>query len=159
MTATFGPSDSTVKWKMFLSYRTTLLQGSLPPSGRKLLRHTRDFQAEDALQVVFESPTTETSVGTDAELVLYRALQEALSNAVRHGGCTRVHVTLSMETDHALLTVLDNGRGMPEDALQNLRSRGGLAGVRERVTAVRGDFDVRNGADGGALVRIQVPRV
>ena len=119
----------------------------------------RDFEAEDTLQVVFDGPTTETSVGTDAELVLYRALQEALSNAVRHGGCTRVDVRLSLEEDHALLTVLDNGRGMPEDALQNLRSRGGLAGVRERVAAVQGDFEVGNGADGGARVRIQVPRV
>jgi len=90
--------------------------------------------------------------------VLYRALQEALSNAVRHGECTRVDVTLSMESDHALLTVLDNGRGLPEDALENLRSRGGLAGVRERVAAVRGDFHVGNGANGGACVRIQVPR-
>ena len=119
----------------------------------------RDFEAEDTLQVVFDGPTTETSVGTDAELVLYRALQEVLSNAVRHGGCTRVDVRLSLEADHALLTVLDNGRGMPEDALQNLRSRGGLAGVRERVAAVQGDFEVGNGADGGARVRIQVPRV
>ena len=68
-------------------------------------------------------------------------------------------VTLSMESDHALLTVLDNGRGLPEDALQNLRSRGGLAGVRERVTAIRGDFEIGNGTNGGARVRIQVPRV
>ena len=67
-------------------------------------------------------------------------------------------VILSVESDHALLTVLDNGRGLPEDALQNLRSRGGLAGVRERVTAVRGDFEVGNGENGGARVRIQVPR-
>ena len=119
----------------------------------------RDFEAEDALQIVFESPAAETSVGADAELVLYRALQEALSNAVRHGGCTRVDVTLSLEADHAQLTVLDNGRGMPKDALQNLRSRGGLAGVRERVAAVRGDFEIGNGANGGARVRVQVPRV
>ncbi len=119
----------------------------------------RGFEVQDALQVVFESPSTGTAVGPDAELVLYRALQEALSNAVRHGECTRVDVTLSMESDHALLTVLDNGRGLPEDALQNLRSRGGLAGVRERVTAIHGDFEVGNGANGGARVRIQVPRV
>ena len=118
----------------------------------------RDFEGEDALQVVFDSPPAGTAVGADAELVLYRALQEALSNAVRHGKCTRVDVTLSLEADHALLTVLDNGRGLPEDALENLRSRGGLAGVRERVAAVQGEFHVGSGANGGACVRIQVPR-
>ena len=128
----------------------------LVPAMRAL---ARDFETQDALQVVFEGPATGTAVGAGAELVLYRALQEALSNAVRHGGCTRVHVTLSMESDHALLTVLDNGRGLPENVLQNLRSRGGLAGVRERVTAIHGNFDVGNGANGGARVRIRVPRV
>ena len=134
----------------------TLDDLGLVPALRAL---ARDFETEDALRVVFDSPPTGATVGADAELVLYRALQEALSNAVRHGECSRVDVTLSMESDHALLTVLDNGRGLPEDALENLRSRGGLAGVRERVTAVRGDFQVGHGANGGALVRIQVPRV
>jgi signal transduction histidine kinase len=137
---------------------TALDDLGLVPALRAL---ARDFQAEDVMEVNFESPASWpadwTAVGAEAELVLFRALQEALSNAVRHGDCTRVDVALSVEGDRALLTVLDNGGGLPEDALQNLRSRGGLAGVRERVAGVRGDFEVGNGPSGGARVRIRVP--
>jgi len=128
----------------------------LIPSLRAL---ARDFQGDDALTVEIRTPDQPPPLHADAELVLYRALQEALSNAVRHAKCTRVEVSLVVEDHQVRLTVRDNGAGVPEELLGTLRSRGGLAGLRERVSAVRGEFNVGNHADGGVVVSVGVPKV
>jgi signal transduction histidine kinase len=117
----------------------------------------RDFQAHDAFHVSFQAPATLPTLAADAEVALYRALQEALANAARHGPCTRVDVRLEAEGASASLTVTDDGPGFPEDAAQRLRSRGGLAGIRERITALGGDLAFGNANGGGARVSVRVP--
>jgi signal transduction histidine kinase len=68
-------------------------------------------------------------------------------------------VRVSVETDGgaASLTVLDDGPGFPEDTASRLRSRGGLAGIRERIGALGGELHLGNGDAGGARVRVTVP--
>ena len=61
------------------------------------------------------------------------------------------------EAERVRLTVTDNGRGFPSDAAGRLRSRGGLAGIRERIAALGGDFAFGNANGGGARVSVQVP--
>jgi signal transduction histidine kinase len=121
----------------------------------------RDFEGQDTFEVVFEAPESMPSLSADAEVALYRALQEALANAVRHGGCRRVHVRLEAERDArreaVTLTVTDNGPGFPADAASRLRSRGGLAGIRERISALGGDFAFGNANGGGARVSVSLP--
>jgi signal transduction histidine kinase len=117
----------------------------------------RDFQNEDALQVAFEAPERMPSLSADAEVALYRALQEALANAVRHGRSRDVRVRLEADSTRVTLTVTDSGPGFPEDAASRLRSRGGLAGIRERISALGGDFAFGNVNDGGARVSVRLP--
>jgi signal transduction histidine kinase len=128
----------------------------LIPSLRALIR---DFQSDDAFVVEISTPDELPALVPDAELVLYRALQEALSNAVRHAKCSRVEVSLDVLGGQLRLTVHDNGVGIPGEALGKLRSRGGLAGLRERIVQVRGDFEVENHEDGGVVLRVWVPNV
>jgi signal transduction histidine kinase len=117
----------------------------------------RDFEGQDALEVAFEAPDDVPQLAADAEVALYRALQEALANAVRHGRCRRVHVRLEAEPERVTLTVTDNGPGFPADAAGRLRSRGGLAGIRERIAALGGDFAFGNANGGGARVSVRLP--
>ncbi len=126
----------------------------LVPSLRALVR---DFQG-DALAIDVRAPEKLPPIAADAELVLYRSLQEALSNAVRHADCSRVEVVLEADSDHVSLTVRDDGDGIPEPSLSKLRSSGGLSGIRERIGGVRGDFYVGNHSDGGVELRVSVPR-
>jgi signal transduction histidine kinase len=114
-------------------------------------------EARDSFEVAFEAPERVPPLSADAEVALYRALQEALANAVRHGGCRRAQVRLEAEPDRVTLTVTDNGPGFPPDAAGRLRSRGGLAGIRERITALGGDFAFGNANGGGARVRVRLP--
>jgi signal transduction histidine kinase len=117
----------------------------------------RDFQAHDAFEVSFEAPETLPALAADAEVALYRSLQEALANSARHGPCRRVEVRLETDRACAHLTVTDDGPGFPEDASQRLRSRGGLAGIRERINALGGDLAFGNKNGGGARVSVRIP--
>ncbi len=118
----------------------------------------RDFGGQEALKVGFEAPSTLPPLESDAELALYRTLQEALANAVRHGQCKRVNVQVGEVDGHVVLDVRDDGVGFPLDDPRGLnRTRGGLAGIRERITGVGGAFKLENGSDGGARVWVRVP--
>lgn len=126
----------------------------LLPSLRAL---ARDFGGGDGPDVAFSAPSGAPRLGDDAEGALYRSMQEALSNAFRHGARERVQVVLDVEDDAVSLTVTDDGPGFPEDAVHRLRGRGGLAGIRERVTSLGGDFVMENAEGGGARVRVRLP--
>jgi signal transduction histidine kinase len=91
------------------------------------------------------------------EAAFYRSMQEALSNAARHGARKRVDIDLTVRDDWASLTVRDDGPGFPDDAVARLRSRGGLAGIRERVGALGGDLSMDNHEEGGARVHVRIP--
>jgi signal transduction histidine kinase len=117
----------------------------------------RDFGGQEALTVTFEAPPVLPPIGGDAELALFRTLQEALANSVRHGQCKRVQVVLSATDSEVHLDVVDDGVGFPDDPRGLNRTRGGLAGIRERIGGVRGSFTLENGPDGGARVSVRVP--
>jgi len=68
-----------------------------------------------------------------------------------------VEVVLESDGPWASLTVTDDGPGFPDDAVTRLRSRGGLAGIRERVGALGGEFSIGNCEQGGARVNVRIP--
>lgn len=91
----------------------------------------------------------------DIELALFRVTQEAVSNAVRHSGATRITVRLDADAENLLLTVVDNGRGF--DAERSGGSTGlGMSSMRNRVEGVGGVFTVRS-APGQTCIGAAVP--
>jgi two-component system sensor histidine kinase UhpB len=94
-------------------------------------------------------------LGGDAQLVVYRVAQEALSNAVRHSEASRVSVTLRRREDGGVaLDVADDGRGFAFD-----ESEGGLgiAGMRERALLIGGELTIESRPGRGTTVRLVVP--
>jgi signal transduction histidine kinase len=89
--------------------------------------------------------------GADTGDNLVAVLGEALSNAARHGQATAVSVVVNVG-DTVVLTVTDNGRGMPED----LGHVGGLQNMRDRAERLGGDFVMSSSAS-GTIVRWAVP--
>jgi two-component system sensor histidine kinase UhpB len=89
----------------------------------------------------------------EAELVVYRVAQEALTNAARHADARDVELSLTRAGDRVVLVVADDGRGF------DTRCDGaGLRGMRERARLVAGDLTVTS-SPAGTTVRLEVPVV
>ncbi|MBS1846443.1 MAG: sensor histidine kinase [Actinobacteria bacterium] len=90
----------------------------------------------------------------DAQLVVYRVAQEALSNAARHAGAVHVAVTLRRDARGVELTVADDGRGFAFDEAD----RGlGIGGMRERALLVEGELTIESRPEAGTTVRLTIP--
>jgi signal transduction histidine kinase len=107
----------------------------------------------------FTAPVSIPPLSKEAELALFRALQEALSNVRRHAEARTVDVGISVGSGGVRLEVRDDGRGPPGTSLEHLERQGhmGLAGMRERISALGGRvrFGGRPGA--GASLEVLVP--
>jgi signal transduction histidine kinase len=90
---------------------------------------------------------------------LYRILQEALANGVRHGHATRQHVVLRVEAAHITMEVHDNGAGFDVDTAlrEPLSGHFGLKGMRERVHILGGEFSISSAPTQGTSVTVRVP--
>jgi two-component system sensor histidine kinase UhpB len=88
------------------------------------------------------------------ELVVYRIAQEALTNVARHANATEVELRLQHIDKHVILTVRDNGRGLPSDAF---RSSHGILGMRERAMLIGAQFTITRPPSGGTEVRLSIP--
>lgn len=126
---------------------------------RDLVERTRRSQpqAQVELQVALGA---DVQLGTDATLALYRAAQEGLTNALRHGRATRLEVSLRAEDGGVQLAVRDDGQGLAPGWREKAAEEGGHYGLRwlaERVGVLGGRFTIENAAPGGVLLRVWVP--
>jgi signal transduction histidine kinase len=89
----------------------------------------------------------------ELETAVYRLVQEALTNVVKHAGAQTASVRIEADGNRLTVEVKDDGRGFDPDA----HSDGfGLAGIRERVYLARGSLEVKSGSRGTTL-RAQLP--
>jgi two-component system, NarL family, sensor histidine kinase UhpB len=108
-----------------------------------------DFEATFATDGDF------SDLGGDAQLVVYRVAQEALSNAARHSDAERVAVALRRRKDGGVeLEVADDGRGF---AFDQSESGLGIAGMRERALLAGGELTIESRSGEGTTVRLAVP--
>jgi len=108
-----------------------------------------------AVETTFEANGDFSDLPSDAQLVVYRVAQEALSNAGRHSDATRVDARLRRSAGGGVeLRVTDDGRGFAFD-----ESEGGLgiAGMRERALLAGGELTIESRPDQGTTVRLTVP--
>ncbi|MGH7592753.1 MAG: sensor histidine kinase [Gemmatimonadales bacterium] len=118
-----------------------------------------DVRERSALSVAVDLPASAPRLAPDAELALFRAAQEALANVLRHAGASRVIVRLRAEGSGLRLTVHDDGKGLPSGARGSLDSLAnlGLAGMRERITAMGGKVAIGNATPSGVIVTVELP--
>jgi signal transduction histidine kinase len=125
-------------------------------SGAGALRAlVRSFEGT-GFDVRFAVEGEERRLPEEAELVLYRALQEGLTNAARHSNARQVSASLVYGDESVKLVVADDGHGVPDEA--GIENGGfGLPALRERVEALGGVFAAGNAAGGGFAVEVELP--
>jgi two-component system, NarL family, sensor histidine kinase UhpB len=90
---------------------------------------------------------------SEAELVIYRVAQEALTNVARHSGADDAEMRLGREGGSLRLIVRDRGRGLPTMNCPGT----GMQGMRERATLIGAKLEISNLAPTGCEVRLEVP--
>lgn len=85
---------------------------------------------------------------------LLLTVKEALTNAVRHSGCSRIRVDIREERNRLVVVVEDDGRGLPPD---QDRAGHGIANMRKRIEGLGGTLEVGTAAPSGMLLRIELP--
>ena len=100
------------------------------------------------------------ALAPQAEVAVFRILQEALSNAGQHSHATRVVVELRVDGGELQLSILDDGAGFAvedEPAAGGRAGSFGLVGMRERARLIGAELEVRSNPGGGTRVRVRVP--
>jgi signal transduction histidine kinase len=120
------------------------------------------FAKRSGIQVNLQIPERQERLESTVELVLFRALQETLTNVHRHSGAKQADVSLNSSEGRLVLSVRDHGQGIPATILKNLIEQGsaggvGLAGMTERLREIGGRLEiVSNGNGTEVIVRVPV---
>jgi len=119
-------------------------------------RQAREFQVRTGIRCKVDLPAEDFALDQARLTAAFRILHEALANVARHSGATRVDISLQVDTDHFILKIVDNGRGVTAADLRNPKSLGLLA-IRERAFLLGGNVDIE-GKDGkGTTVTLSIP--
>jgi len=118
------------------------------------------FAARSGVEVNLELDTL-PRLPAATEVMLFRVLQECMTNVHRHSESGRADVRLVMDKGRVKLQVRDYGRGIPSEKLEQFRKSGsgagiGLAGIRERVIDTGGYLEIANAAP-GTIITLTVP--
>jgi len=95
-------------------------------------------------------------LGENTGIMLYRIVQEALTNVTRHSHADHVYIELHQRNGLLQLTIMDNGQGARHEAVSGKKGLG-LIGMRERVETINGNINIEARAGKGFFIRITVP--
>jgi signal transduction histidine kinase len=128
-----------------------------PAFGAAVERLIERFREHGAARIELDTARVQGQLDREAQVVLLRCLQEALSNVTKHAAAGRVAVRVEVAGDGAaVLEVSDDGRGFDTS---RPASGFGLDGMRERVALAGGTFDVSSAPGGGAMLTVRLPAV
>jgi len=117
-------------------------------------------KAEHGLEAKLSIKGDERRYTQEVEVTLFRIIQEALRNVVRHAGATNVNVTFGFEEKETIVSIIDNGKGfeLPE-SLGGLSRLGklGVDGMETRARLVGGTFDIQTSPGEGTAIVVVVP--
>jgi len=137
--------------------RPTVLDDlGLIPALESYLKIVRE---ETGLKIDLSSYSGVEKLDGEARTVLYRIVQEALSNVTQHAKASRATVRLTAHKDKVCMDIHDNGRGFQMDKVE-AEERGkhlGLLGMRERVEMVGGTFCVESAPGKQTTIRVSIP--
>jgi two-component system sensor histidine kinase UhpB len=118
------------------------------------------FTQWSGLPVAFSAPESVPDLTREAELALFRAVQEGLSNVARHADARQVAVQVKQANGVLSLVVEDDGAGLASDRRNQISSgsgRSGLFGLRERLSAQGGRMMLDAGERGGLRLVVELP--
>ena len=151
-----GHIDETVK--MVRHIATELRPGVLDDLGivAAIEWQLREFKNRSGIACEFDSRVEDLPLSKGQSTAVFRILQETLTNVARHADASRVEVSLEEREEDVVLRLLDDGRGIEETDVRNLKSLG-LLGMRERALLFGGEVRIDGKRGKGTTVTVRIP--
>jgi PAS domain S-box-containing protein len=116
----------------------------------------KDFRNRTGINCKVILQRADNITNTVRDTAIFRIVQEALTNVMRHAAATQVSVTLKRKGDAVIVEVRDNGIGIVEGRIVDSKSLG-LIGIRERVRLLEGEVEISGKPGEGTLVKVTLP--
>lgn len=147
-----------VRTTSYLLHPPLLDEAGIAPAARWFVE---GFARRSGIEVRCDIPEKMERPSRDRELVLFRILQESLTNVHRHSQASAAHVRLSRTDDSIEIEISDNGKGISEAHLHRIDSSAGnsgvgITGMRERVLKLGGQIHIQS-LHPGASIRAELP--
>ncbi|WP_054025409.1 sensor histidine kinase [Bacillus sp. FJAT-28004] len=125
-----------------------------------LRKFTQDFEEKTKIHTVFELIGKEARMPSAMEAAIFRLVQEAFTNALKHASASHVMLEINYQPQHISLVIQDNGVGFNSDLIEQDATRNahfGLVGMRERIELIEGRMDIDSNPDIGTKIIIDIP--
>ncbi|WP_082233347.1 sensor histidine kinase [Halobacillus massiliensis] len=124
----------------------------LIPTLKKYLTNVEEYSN---VQIRFLSLGSEERIDSKYEVAIFRLIQEAVQNAVKHAEATGIDVKIELKSHMAAIIIKDDGKGF--DPWKKREKSFGLVGMRERVDMVNGELHINSKPGEGTIVTIHLP--
>ncbi|MHB1231343.1 MAG: PAS domain-containing sensor histidine kinase [Burkholderiales bacterium] len=117
----------------------------------------REFELRTGIACILHCPLEESMLNEVQAIVLFRILQEALTNIAKHASAEKVEIDYESDNEAVTLKIQDDGRGILQAAMRNHASHG-IRGMIERARHLNGEVRVEPGLHKGTVVSVRLPR-
>jgi signal transduction histidine kinase len=108
------------------------------------------------LECIERYPSEELLLTADASIAVFRIVQEALTNILKHARAELIEITIETNPRWLVVRIRDDGVGLPAERLHALRSHG-IAAMRHRVSGFGGQWQVQRPLSGGTEIEVKLP--
>ncbi len=128
----------------------------LVPALKELVAH---LQVSNKIRVEFTASLSTIYIDSESEILIYRIVQELVSNVLKHAKATRLTISLTGFVEEGIINVLvqDNGKGFDANQTDKRSGGMGLDSLKEMVQKLDGDMGIDSSAKGGTTVTIDLP--
>lgn len=122
-------------------------------------RYIRDLTAHIDIKIIYDNEECKfSSLDQEIETTVYRIVQEAITNAIRHARPKNIDVILRSDDQFVEVTIKDDGVGFELEEVQDNWENGlGIPGMMERVSLLKGELSINTAPGQGTLIKIKLP--
>jgi len=118
--------------------------------------YVNEFEERNDITCQFESEISELNINSQQAVALFRILQEALTNIVKHAKASAIKIHFSTQSDKFIMEISDNGIGFDENHKVRPDSYG-MIGMKERVLLLDGELNISSKPGEGTCLRVEMP--
>ncbi|MEK3978668.1 ATP-binding protein [Psychrobacillus sp. FSL K6-2836] len=152
-------ANTTMKELRASIYRLSTVKKGEEPFLVLIENYLVEYAKLNDIRIAYDITGNESSISANTKNGLYRIICEACGNAVRHGRCTLIEVTLALEEERTYLVIKDNGIGI-QTKTRSMKEQGiGLSNMQNIVHSLGGTFEIGTPYKMGTTIQIDIPHI